>query len=66
MDVTDEERQQLFNDVEVPVRGGCEDEAAILEGLGDRVEVMLGTSHAALAEELGAHARQLFREQQGR
>ncbi|RKH90114.1 hypothetical protein D7Y21_07935 [Corallococcus sp. AB045] len=65
MSETDEERQHLFNDVEVSVRGGCEDEASILAGLDDRVEMMLGTTHAALAEELGAYARQLFREQQG-
>lgn len=66
MSATGEARVYLFNDVEVAVRGACENEASLLASLDDRVEMMLGTSDVSLVEELRAYARQLLREQQGR
>ncbi|MCP3143044.1 DUF6891 domain-containing protein [Pyxidicoccus xibeiensis] len=66
MSERDEDREHLFTQVREAVRGGCEDEDSILEGLEARVEMMLEDSDEALVEELAEYARRLFREQRER
>ena len=56
-------RVHLLHRIEVAVRGGCEDEADILEDIPELVDDELGDSDDDLVDDLTAEAHRLIREQ---